>query len=117
MDITNNPVETRSVGGEGEEEDKKKSQSSVGGACAEDKQGLSSTDVGGDVVVAPIAPNPEKTKKPSRVKKVVMERAVATPAQTIDIDADPLFFAKLNLVSKRIEQDARRHRISALSIV
>ena len=111
MDIANNPVETKSLEGE---EDKKKSQSSDGAACAEDKQGLP-TDAGEDVVAAPIA-NPEKAKKPPRVKKVVMERTVSTP-RTIDIDSDPLFFAKLNLVSKRIEQDARRHRLSALPIV
>ena len=50
MDITSNPVETKNVEGE---EDKKKSQSSDGGACAEDRQGLP-TDAGEDVVAAPI---------------------------------------------------------------
>ena len=111
MDITSNPVEAKSVEGE---EDKKKSQSSDGGACAEDRQGLP-TDVGADVVAAPAA-NPEKAKKPARVKKVVMERTVSTP-RTVDIDSDPLFFAKLSVMSKRVEQDARRRRLSAMPIV
>jgi len=108
MDIASN--EAKSVEGE---EDKKKSQSSDGGACAEDRQGLP-TDVGADVVAAPAA-NPEKAKKP-RVKKVVMERTVSTP-RTVDIGSDPLFFAKLSVMSKRVEQDARRHRLSAMPIV
>ena len=110
MDIANKPVETKSE----EEEDKKKSQSSDGGACAEDKQGLP-TDAGEDVVAAPAA-DCKKEKKVAKIKKVVMERTVSTP-RTIDIDSDPLFFAKLNVTSKRIEQDARRHRLSALPIV
>ena len=112
MDITSNPETKKCV----EEEDKKKSQSSDGGACAEDKQGLS-TDVGEDVVAAPPAADCKKKVLPTtRVKKVVMERTVSTP-RTVDIEADPLFFAKLNVVSRRIEQDARRHRLSALPIV
>ena len=100
MDIASNGAK----GAEGEE-DRKTSQSAVGGACAEDRQGL--PDV---VVVAPVAK--EKAKRPSRVK---MERTVSTP-RIPDIGDDPLFFAKLSVMSKRVEQDARRHRLSALHI-
>ena len=107
MDIASNGA--KSVEGE---EDRTKSQSSDGGACAEDRQGLP-TDAGVDVVAAPAA-NPEKTKRP-RAKKVVMERTVSTP-RIVDIGDDPLFFAKLSVMSKRVEQDARRHRLSALHI-
>jgi len=105
MDIASNGA--KSVEGE---EDRKKSQSSDGGACAEDRQGL---PTGAGVVAAPAAN--EKAKRP-RAKKVVMERTVSTP-QTVDIGSDPLFFAKLSVASKRIEQDARRHRLSAMPIV
>ena len=104
MDIASNGAK----GAEGEE-DRKTSQSSEGGACAEDRQGLP-TDV---VVVAAPAAN-EKAKRP-RAKKVVMERTVSTP-RIADIGDDPLFFAKLSVMSKRVEQDARRHRLSALHI-
>ena len=105
MDIASNGAKSA----EGEE-DRKTSQSSDGGACAEVRQGLP-TDV--DVVAAPAAN--EKAKRP-RAKKVVMERTVSTP-RTVDIGEDPLFFAKLSVMSKRVEQDARRHRLSALHIV
>ena len=106
MDIASNGAK----GAEGEE-DRKTSQASEGGACAEDRQGLP-TDA---VVVAAPAAN-EKAKRPSRVKKVVMmERTVSTP-RLPDIGDDPLFFAKLSVMSKRVEQAARRHRLSALHI-
>ena len=74
MDIASNGAK----GAEGEE-DRKTSQSSDGGACAEDRQGLP-TDV--DVVAAPAAN--EKAKRP-RAKKVVMERT-APPPRTVDIE-------------------------------
>ena len=104
MDIASNGAK----GAEGEE-DRKTSQASEGGACAEDRQGLP-TDA---VVVAAPAAN-EKAKRP-RAKKVVMERTVSTH-RIPDIGDDPLFFAKLSVMSKRVEQDARRHRLSALHI-
>ena len=103
MDIASNGTK----GAEGEE-DRKMSQSSDGGACAEDRQGLPPTDA--VVVVAPVAK--EKAKRPSRVK---MERTVSTP-RIPDIGDDPLFFAKLSVMSKRVEQAARRHRLSSLHI-
>ena len=106
MDIASNGAK----GAEGEE-DRKMSQSSDGGACAEDRQGLLPTDA--VVVAAPAAT--EKAKRPSRVKKVVVERT-APPPRTVGIVEDPLFFAKLSVMSKRVEQDARRHRLSALHI-
>ena len=93
-------------GAEGEE-DRKTSQSSDGGACAEDRQGLPP-----DVVVAAPPAAKEKAKRPSRVK---MERTVSTP-RIPDIGDDPLFFAKLSVMSKRVEQAARRHRLSSLHI-
>ena len=104
MDIASNGAKAA----EGEE-DRKTSQSSDGGACAEDRQGLPPAVV----VAAPAAK--EKAKRPSRVKKVAMERTVSTP-RLPDIGEDPLFFAKLSVMSKRVEQAARRHRLSALHI-
>ena len=104
MDIASNGAK----GAEGEE-DRKTSQSSDGGACAEDRQGLPT-----DAVVAAPAAN-EKAKRPRAKKVVMMERTVSTP-RLPDIGDDPLFFAKLSVMSKRIEQDARRHRLSALHI-
>ena len=103
MDIASNGAK----GAEGEE-DRKTSQASEGGACAEDRQGLPI-----DAVVVVPAAN-EKAKRP-RAKKVVMERTVSTHRMP-DIGDDPLFFAKLSVMSKRVEQDARRHRLSALRI-
>ena len=105
MDIASNGAK----GAEGEE-DRKTSQASDGGACAEDRQGLP-TDA---VVVAAPAAN-EKAKRPRAKKVVMMERTVSTPRMP-DIGDDPLFFAKLSVMSKRVEQDARRHRLSALHI-
>ena len=105
MDIASNGTK----GAEGEE-DRKTSQSSDGGACAEDRQGLPPA-----VVVAAPPAAKEKVKRPSRVKKVAMERTVSTP-RLPDIGDDPLFFAKLSVMSKRVEQDARRHRLSSLHI-
>jgi len=97
MDITDARVETPPA------EDKQNSQSSDGGACAEDKQGGPSC--GGAVDVAPPAPAKKK-----REKKVIME----TPSES---SIDPLFFAKLSATSKRIQQEARRHRFSSLPII
>ena len=104
MDIASNGAKAA----EGEED---RTQSSDGGACAEDRQGLP-TDA---VVVAVPAAN-EKAKRPSRVKKVVMMERTASTHRLPDIGDDPLFFAKLSVMSKRVEQAARRHRLSALHI-
>ena len=68
-------------------------------ACAEETHGGPS-----DVVVVKAAPK-------SRTMKTA-----ETPKPSADID-DPLFFAKLNLMSKKIAQDARRCRLASLPIV
>ena len=69
---------------------------SSGVACAEDMHG------GPSNVVVKVAPKSRKMTE--------------TPKPSADIE-DPLFFAKLNLMSKKIAQDARRCRLASLSIV
>ena len=70
-------------------------------ACAEETQspGVACAE---DIVVVKAAP-----------KSSAMAE---TPKPSADID-DPLFFAKLNLMSKKIAQDARRCRLASLPIV
>ena len=70
---------------------------SSGVACAEDMHGGPS-----NAVVVKAAPKSRKMTE--------------TPKPSADID-DPLFFAKLNLMSKKIAQDARRCRLASLPIV
>ena len=71
-----------------------KQSSSV--ACEEDMQG---SPAAAGVVVGKAASTRTRAPKPSA---------------SID---DPLFFAKLNLMSKRIAQDARRCKLASLAII
>jgi len=48
------------------------------------------------------------------VGKAASTRTAPNPSASID---DPLFFAKLNLMSKRIAQDARRCKLASLAII
>ena len=50
------------------------------------------------------------------VVKAAPTKLTTTPKPSADID-DPLFFAKLNIMSKKIAQDARRCRLASLPIV
>ena len=70
---------------------------SSGMACAEDMHG------------GPAAAGVVVKAAPTRSRK-------ETPKPSADID-DPLFFAKLNLMSKKIAQDARRCKLASLAIV
>ena len=85
---------------------------SVDGA-ADDSQGSGGADT--FVVASPTASSPAvadtKPKKRTRApaKKVAME---APPVNV----TDPLFFAGLNILHKRLEADARRTRFSSMSI-
>ena len=72
---------------------------SSGMACAEDMHG------------GPAAAGVVVKAAPTRSRKMT-----ETPKPSADID-DPMFFAKLNLMSKKIAQDARRCRLASLSIV
>ena len=83
------------------------SQASDGPACADDKQGA---PVG--VAEAPSVEPPVATKK-KIVKKVV---AFEEPRPSTDI-SDPLFFARLNVIHKKTQQEARRSKLSSLAII
>ena len=85
-------------------------------ACADDRHG-SGADAG--VVASPTDSSPAvadtKPKKRTRApaKKVAMEAPLVRPV--VDV-TDPLFFAGLNVLHKRLEADARRTRFSSMPI-
>ena len=72
--------------------------------CAEEKQSIACAEEmhGGPAAAVVVKAAPKSRKE--------------TPKPSADID-DPLFFAKLNLMSKKIAQDARRCRLASLPIV
>ena len=76
---------------------------------------------GGPVAEVAVAA-PKKKRAPAatpRKKKVIMEsRPVEpeTPRHSVSIN-DPLFFAGLNVVHRKMQQDARRTKLSSLPIV
>ena len=91
-------------------EPERKTHSSDGPACADDKHGA-------DAVVDPPVPASADTKptrqRAPRAKKV----AVANPPVRSEIDVhDPLFFAGLNILHKRLEADSRRTRFASMPI-
>ena len=93
-------------------EPERKTQSSDGPACTDDRQGSGGADA---VVVASPAVADTKPKRRTRApaKKVAMEAPFVRP----DVDIhDPLFFAGLNILHKRLEVDARRTRFSSMPI-
>ena len=84
--------------------------------CVDDKQG---GDVaGGEVIVGdtPVAsdPKPKRQRAPRATpKKVIME---AVPVRnSVDVN-DPLFFAGLNILHRRLETEARRSKLSSMPI-
>ena len=85
--------------------------------AADDRQGSGGADT--VVVASPTASSPAvadtKPKKRTRVpaKKVAMEAPLVRPV--VDVH-DPLFFAGLNILHKRLEADARRTRFSSMPI-
>ena len=88
-----------------EVEDKNVSQSSEGPACADDKQGGVPSEA-----AAKKAQPPRK-----RVKKVMME---TPPPPTFGIDInDPLFFAGLNVMHRKAQQEIRKTKLSSLPII
>jgi len=90
------------------DDDKNASQSSEGPACADDKQG-------GDPSEEPVVTAPRKAarKKTVVAKKVAME--TAPPAFGIDI-TDPLFFAGLSVLHRKVKQEAHKTKMSSLPI-
>ena len=87
-------------------------QSSDGPACTDDRQG-SGADA--DVVASPAVADtkPKRQRTRAQAKKVAM----AAPFVRPDVDVhDPLFFAGLNILHKRLEVDARRTRFSSMPI-
>ena len=80
-------------------DDKNASQSSEGGACAEDKQG-------GESFVA---------KAPR--KRAVVAKKVESAPPTVGIDiTSPLFFPHLSAIHRQAKQEARKTRLSSLPI-
>ena len=102
------------------EHDKKISSQSVAPAepaSVELKQGEA-----GGVEVAASAPKRKRAPTATpRKKKVVVEETRSlvepeTPRHSVSIE-DPLFFAGLNVVHRKMQQDARRTKLSSLPIV
>ena len=77
-----------------------------------------------DAVVEVAASAPKRKRAPTatpRKKKVVPEETSpvvepATPRHSVSIE-DPLFFAGLNVVHRKMQQDARRTKLSSSPIV
>ena len=72
-----------------------------------------------EVEVAASAPKRKRapTATPRKKKKdVLVEVEPATPRHSVDI-TDPLFFPRLNVVHRKMQQDARRSKLSSLPIV
>jgi len=95
---------------------------SAGGCASEEvKQGEANGAI--EVEVAASAPKRKRapTATPRKKKDVVPARGnevvePATPRHSVDI-ADPLFFPRLNVVHRKMQQDARRSKLSSLPIV
>ena len=106
------------------EEKKISSQSaapSAGGRASEElKQGVSAGEAGeaGEAEVVASAPKRKRAPTATPRKKKVVSPVVepATPRHSVDI-ADPLFFPRLNVVHRKMQQDARRSKLSSLPIV
>ena len=97
------------------DDDKISSHSAAEPASVELKQG------GPDAEVAAAAPKKKRAPAATpRKKKVVVESGPvvepATPRHSVSIE-DPLFFAGLNVVHRKMQQDARRTKLSSLPIV
>ena len=100
------------------------SQSASAGGCASEevKQGEASEAIeagkAGEVEPAVSAPKRKRAPTATQRKKKVVNEVVepATPRHSVDI-ADPLFFPRLNVVHRKMQQDARRSKLSSLPIV
>jgi len=93
------------------DDDKKSPQSGVEAAEACDDSASTSA--------ATKVATPRKKRVAAPKKKVVMERVVAPPETLkshVDI-ADPLFFAKLNVLHRKTELEAKRTKMSMIPIV
>ena len=98
--------------------------SAGGRASVELKQGVSAGEAGeaGEAEVAASAPKRKRAPTATpRKKKVVAEETSpvvepATPRHSVSIE-NPLFFAGLNVVHRKMQQDARRTKLSSLPIV
>jgi len=83
-------------------DDKNASQSSDGGACAEDKHGGEE-----ESVAAPKNPR----------KRAVAAKKVESAPPTVGIDiTSPLFFPHLSSIHRQAKQEARKTRLSSLPI-
>ena len=92
-------------------EPERKTQSSDGPACADDKHGADAV-AADPPMPAPAVTKPTRQRAP-RTKKVAM----ADPPVRSEIDVhDPLFFAGLSILHKRLETDSRRTRFSSMPI-
>ena len=89
--------------------------SAGGRASVEVKQGEAS---GAGEAVAVSAPKTKRAPTATPRKKKVVSPVVepATPRHSVSIE-DPLFFAGLNVVHRKMQQDARRSKLSSLPIV
>ena len=89
-------------------------------ASVELKQGDTAGEAGG-VEVAASAPKRKRAPTATPRKKKVVPAGgpvvePATPRHSVSIE-DPLFFAALNVVHRKMQQDARRTKLSSLPIV
>ena len=103
------------------EEKEISSQSTSAGGCAsvEVKQGeASEAGEAGEAEVAVSAPKRKRAATATPRKKKVVSQVVepATPRHSVNIE-NPLFFAGLNVVHRKMQQDARRSKLSSLPIV
>jgi len=100
---------------------------SAGGRASEEvKQGEASGASGASgasaaIEVEVVASAPKRKRAPTatprkKKKDVLVEVEPATPRHSVDI-TDPLFFPRLNVVHRKMQQDARRSKLSSLPIV
>ena len=106
-------------------EDKISSQSTSAGGCASVDLKQGEAGEAGDVEVAVSAPKRKRAPTATPRKKKVVIPAPAggsplvepgTPRHSVNIE-DPLFFPALNMVHRKMQQDARRSKLSSLPIV
>ena len=93
------------------------SHSAAEPASVELKQGVAA----GEAEVAAAAPKKKRAPTATPRKKKVVEETrplvePETPRHSVSIE-DPLFFAGLNVVHRKMQQDARRTKLSSLPIV
>ena len=94
------------------------SQSAPAGGRASEEVKQGGASEAGEVEVAASAPKRKRAPTATPRKKKVVSPLVepATPRHSVDI-TDPLFFPALNMVHRKMQQDARRSKLSSLPIV